>query len=148
MLVQDVEIIDNLELNIVRKKSKKNQILLYDTQRRADDFISKLRDEYKKNTDAQYKKSIELKDNIKVMTGDYETSLTLMEECYGDDFGLLSCMFNATVRAKRCGGKVVFGSIGLKTDDKRFTAWLSGDRTFSTFADFTKGDNIGRVTPN
>ena len=47
MLVQDVEIIDNLELNIIQKKSKKNQILLYDTQRRVDDFISKLK--YRKN---------------------------------------------------------------------------------------------------
>lgn len=89
-----------------------------------------------------------IKDCIKSLTGDYETSLTLLDECYGDDFGKLTCMFNATVRAKRCGGKIAFGSIGLKTDDKRFTAWLSGDKTFSTFADFTKGDNIGRLTPN
>ena len=47
MLVHDVEIIDKNELNIVRKKSKKSQILLYDTQRRADDFINKIK--YRKN---------------------------------------------------------------------------------------------------
>ena len=45
MLVQDVEILDNL--NIVKRKSKKTQILLYDTQRRIDDFINKIR--YRKN---------------------------------------------------------------------------------------------------
>jgi hypothetical protein len=39
------------------------------------DFISKLRDEYKKNTDAQYKKSIELKDNIKVFKIYYKLDL-------------------------------------------------------------------------
>ena len=41
MLIQDVEILDNLNIN--RKKSKKNQILLYDTQRRTDDFIGKIK---------------------------------------------------------------------------------------------------------
>lgn len=41
MLVHDVEILDNL--NIVKRKSKKTQILLYDTQRRIDDFINKIR---------------------------------------------------------------------------------------------------------
>lgn len=45
MLVHDVEILDNL--NIVKRKSKKTQILLYDTQRRVDDFINKIR--YRKN---------------------------------------------------------------------------------------------------
>ena len=40
MLVQDVEILDNL--NITRRKSKKTQIFLYDTQRRLDDFLSKM----------------------------------------------------------------------------------------------------------
>ena len=40
MLVQDVEILDNL--NITRKKSKKTQIFLYDTQRRLDDFLNKI----------------------------------------------------------------------------------------------------------
>jgi N-acetyl-anhydromuramyl-L-alanine amidase AmpD len=47
MLVHDVEIIDRNELNIVRRKSKKTQILLYDTQRRADDFINKIK--FRKN---------------------------------------------------------------------------------------------------
>ena len=41
MLVQDVEILDNL--NITRRKSKKTQIFLYDTQRRLDDFLSKMK---------------------------------------------------------------------------------------------------------
>lgn len=45
MLVHDVEILDNL--NIVKRKSKKTQIFLYDTQRRVDDFINKIR--YRKN---------------------------------------------------------------------------------------------------
>jgi N-acetyl-anhydromuramyl-L-alanine amidase AmpD len=47
MLVQDIEILDNKNLNIVRKKSKKTQIFLYDTQRRLDDFINKIK--YRKN---------------------------------------------------------------------------------------------------
>jgi len=41
MLVQDVEILDNLNINF--KKSKKTQILLYDTQRRLDDFLNKIK---------------------------------------------------------------------------------------------------------
>lgn len=41
MLVQDVEILDSL--NIIRRKSKKTQIFLYDTQRRTDDFINKIK---------------------------------------------------------------------------------------------------------
>jgi N-acetyl-anhydromuramyl-L-alanine amidase AmpD len=41
MLVQDVEILDNL--NITRRKSKKTQIFLYDTQRRLDDFLNKIK---------------------------------------------------------------------------------------------------------
>jgi len=41
MLVQNVEILDNL--NITRRKSKKTQILLYDTQRRLDDFLNKIK---------------------------------------------------------------------------------------------------------
>jgi hypothetical protein len=47
MLVQDVEIIDDTNLNIIRKKYKKTQIFLYDTHRRTDDFISKIK--YRKN---------------------------------------------------------------------------------------------------
>ena len=41
MLVQDVDILDNL--NITRRKSKKTQIFLYDTQRRTDDFLGKIK---------------------------------------------------------------------------------------------------------
>jgi len=43
MLVQDVEILDNVDLNIHKKKSKKTQIFLYDTQRRSDDFFNKIK---------------------------------------------------------------------------------------------------------
>jgi len=43
MLVQDVEILDNVDLKIIKKKSKKTQIFLYDTQRRTDDFFSKIK---------------------------------------------------------------------------------------------------------
>jgi len=78
-----------------------------------------------------------LQNHIKVITGDYETSLTLLDECYGE-FEARCCMFNATIRAKRCGGKVVFGSVGLQSDDKKVTAWLYGGKGFSTFADFTR----------
>jgi len=45
--IQDVEILDKENLNIVKKRSKKTQILLYDTQRRVDNFISKLK--YRRN---------------------------------------------------------------------------------------------------
>jgi len=48
MLIQDVEILDKNVLNIVRKKTKKTQILLYDTQRRVDDFVMKLK--YRNNS--------------------------------------------------------------------------------------------------
>lgn len=47
MLVHDVEILDKNNLNIVKRKSKKTQILLYDTQRRVDDFINKIK--YRRN---------------------------------------------------------------------------------------------------
>lgn len=47
MLVQDAEIINSKDLNIVRKKSKKTQIFLYDTQRRVDEFLNKIK--YRKN---------------------------------------------------------------------------------------------------
>jgi N-acetyl-anhydromuramyl-L-alanine amidase AmpD len=43
MLVQDVEILDNVKLNINRKKFKKTQIFIYDTQRRTDDFLNKIK---------------------------------------------------------------------------------------------------------
>jgi hypothetical protein len=45
--IQNVEILDENNLNIIKRKTKKTQILLYDTQRRFDDFISKLK--YRKN---------------------------------------------------------------------------------------------------
>lgn len=39
----NVEGLDNKKLNIVRRKTKKTQILLYDTGRRSDDFVSKIK---------------------------------------------------------------------------------------------------------
>ena len=47
MLVQDVEDLDKTKLKIVKKKSKKSQIFLYDTQRRLDDFLNKIK--YRRN---------------------------------------------------------------------------------------------------
>ena len=47
MLVQDVEILDKKKLNVTKKKTKKSQIFLYDTQRRLDDFLNKIK--YRKN---------------------------------------------------------------------------------------------------
>jgi N-acetyl-anhydromuramyl-L-alanine amidase AmpD len=47
LVILDIETIDKSKLNIVRKKTKKKQILLYDTQRRIDDFVNKLK--YRKN---------------------------------------------------------------------------------------------------
>jgi len=41
--IHNVEGLDNKTLNIVRRKTKKHQILLYDTGRRTDDFINKLK---------------------------------------------------------------------------------------------------------
>jgi N-acetyl-anhydromuramyl-L-alanine amidase AmpD len=41
--IQDVETLNKKKLNIVRKKSKKTQIFLYDTGRRADDFMMKIK---------------------------------------------------------------------------------------------------------
>ena len=43
----DIGILDKSKLNIHRRKSKKTQILLYDTTRRLDDFIYKLK--YRRN---------------------------------------------------------------------------------------------------
>ena len=40
--IQEIETINKSLLNIVKKKSKKTQIFLYDTQRRIDDFINKI----------------------------------------------------------------------------------------------------------
>lgn len=43
LAIHTIETIDKDKLNIIRKKSKKTQILLYDTQRRADNFINKIK---------------------------------------------------------------------------------------------------------
>lgn len=43
----NVETLDKDQLNIHKRKSKKTQILLYDTRRRVDDFINKIK--YRKN---------------------------------------------------------------------------------------------------
>jgi hypothetical protein len=47
LVVHDIEKIDKDKLNITKRKTKKTQILLYDTQRRIDDFVNKLK--YRKN---------------------------------------------------------------------------------------------------
>ena len=47
LVIQDVEILDKSNLNISKRKSKKTQILLYDTQRRVDDFMNKIK--YRRN---------------------------------------------------------------------------------------------------
>ena len=47
LVIQDVDVLDKDKLNITRRKSKKTQIVLYDTQRRVDDFVQKLK--YRKN---------------------------------------------------------------------------------------------------
>ena len=41
--IQNAEILSDVKLNIVKRKTKKFQIFLYDTQRRIDDFIMKLK---------------------------------------------------------------------------------------------------------
>ncbi len=47
LVIHNVDTLDKIKLNVVRRKVKKNQIFLYDTNRRIDDFISKLK--YRKN---------------------------------------------------------------------------------------------------
>ena len=47
LVIHDIETIDKGTLNIHKRKTKKTQILLYDTQRRVDDFVSKIK--YRKN---------------------------------------------------------------------------------------------------
>lgn len=47
LTIQTVEGLNADKLNIIRTKSKKNQIFLYDTQRRCDDFVMKLK--YRRN---------------------------------------------------------------------------------------------------
>jgi hypothetical protein len=45
--IHNVDVLDKDSLKIVRKKSKKTQIFLYDTQRRVDDFVNKIK--YRRN---------------------------------------------------------------------------------------------------
>jgi hypothetical protein len=47
LVIHNVDVLDKVKLNIVKRKSKKTQIFLYDTQRRSDDFINKIR--YRRN---------------------------------------------------------------------------------------------------
>lgn len=46
-VIRNVEVLDKNKLNVIKRKSKKTQILLYDTHRRSDDFINMIR--YRKN---------------------------------------------------------------------------------------------------
>jgi N-acetyl-anhydromuramyl-L-alanine amidase AmpD len=41
--VQSADVLSDVKLNVVKKNTKKTQIFLYDTQRRVDDFIMKLK---------------------------------------------------------------------------------------------------------
>jgi hypothetical protein len=43
LVINDIETLDKDKLNIVKRKSKKTQIFLYDTQRRVDDFVNKIK---------------------------------------------------------------------------------------------------------
>jgi hypothetical protein len=43
LMIHKIETIDDSKLNIKKRKFKKTQILLYDTQRRIDDFVNKLK---------------------------------------------------------------------------------------------------------
>jgi len=43
LMIHKIETIDSSELNVKKRKFKKTQILLYDTQRRIDDFVNKLK---------------------------------------------------------------------------------------------------------
>ena len=47
LVIHNLENLDNSKINIIRKKTKKNQILLYDTKRRVDDFVNKIK--YRRN---------------------------------------------------------------------------------------------------
>jgi hypothetical protein len=46
LIIKEIEILNNHKFNIKKRKTKKRQILLYDTQRRADDFLAKLVNRY------------------------------------------------------------------------------------------------------
>jgi hypothetical protein len=41
--ISKIEVLNDIDLHIVRKRSKKTQIFLYDTQRPVDKFIMKLK---------------------------------------------------------------------------------------------------------
>jgi hypothetical protein len=43
LVINDIDTLDKDKLNVVKRKSKKTQILLYDTQRRVDDFVNKIK---------------------------------------------------------------------------------------------------------
>lgn len=86
-----------------------------------------------------------LEQSIAVMTGDYKTSLILLNELWEEN-GEQSCMFNATVTAMRNGGQVKFGSLGINSDDDAVTFWFSGDDKFSTVADFFAAHETSRWT--
>jgi hypothetical protein len=45
--IHEIETLDKTKLNVTKRKVKKTQILLYDTTRRIDDFVNKLK--YRKN---------------------------------------------------------------------------------------------------
>lgn len=47
LVLHNVDFLDKKKLNVLKRKTKKTQILLYDTQRRFDDFINKIC--YRKN---------------------------------------------------------------------------------------------------
>jgi hypothetical protein len=47
LAIHNIETIDSSKLNIHKRKTKKTQILLYDTERRVDDFIAKIK--YRQN---------------------------------------------------------------------------------------------------
>jgi len=43
LVINDIDTLDKDKLNVVKRKSKKTQIFLYDTQRRVDDFVNKIK---------------------------------------------------------------------------------------------------------
>jgi N-acetyl-anhydromuramyl-L-alanine amidase AmpD len=47
LVIQEIDVLDKSKLNIIRRKSKKKQIILYDTQRRIEDFVNKIK--YRRN---------------------------------------------------------------------------------------------------
>ena len=47
LTIYNVEVLDKKKLNIHKKKTRKKQILLFDTQRRIDDYINKIK--YRRN---------------------------------------------------------------------------------------------------